>query len=67
MPLKGDDFQNMAGIRGGDGAMQNFLRVNGTITADSPDLNSTPGLVSVGTYWYPHCQGRHHLHLLPQC
>ena len=49
---QGDDFQNLAGIRGGDGAMQNFLRVDGTITADSPDLNSTPGLVSVGTYWY---------------
>ena len=49
---QGDDFQNLAGIRGGDGAMQNFLCVDGDITADSPDLNSTPGLVSVGTYWY---------------
>ncbi len=49
---EGDDFQNLAGIRGGDGAMQNFLRVDGNITADSSDLNSTPGLASAGTYWY---------------
>ncbi len=46
------DYNNAAGIRGGDGAMQNFLRVNGSITADSADLNSSPGLASNGTYWY---------------
>ena len=49
---QGEDYQNMAGIRGGDGALQNFLRVNGSITADSSDLNSTPGLASAGTYWF---------------
>ncbi len=49
---EGDDFQNLAGIRGGDGAMQNFLRVDGAITADSEDINSTPGLASNGTYFY---------------
>ena len=48
---EGDDYQNMAGIRGGDGAMQNFLRVGGSITADSSDLNSSPGFASNGTYW----------------
>ena len=49
---EGEDYQNMAGIRGGDGALQNFLRVGGNITADSSDLNSTPGLASAGTYWF---------------
>ena len=47
----GENYQNMAGIRGGDGAMQNFLRVDGNITADSSDLNSTPGFSGNGTYW----------------
>ncbi len=46
------DYNNAAGIRGGNGAMQNFLRVGGSITADSSDLNSAPGLGSNGTYWY---------------
>ena len=49
---QGDEYQNLAGIRGGDGAMQNFLRRNGSITADSAELNSTPGLAAAGTYWY---------------
>ncbi len=48
----GDDYQNMAGIRGGDGAMQNFLRTDGSIVADSADLNSAPGFASDGTYWF---------------
>ena len=49
---EGEDYQNLAGIRGGDGAMQNFLRVKGNITADTEGMNSTPGLASNGTYWY---------------
>jgi len=49
---EGDDYQNMAGIRGGDGAYQNFLRVDGEVTADSADLNSQPGLAANGTYWW---------------
>ena len=49
----GEDYQNLAGIRGGDGALQNFLRVDGAITADSSDLNSAPGIATDGgTYWY---------------
>ncbi len=49
---EGDDYQNMAGIRGGDGALQNFLRTGGSITADSAELNSSPGFASSGaTYW----------------
>ena len=44
------DYQNAAGIRGGDGAMQDFLRKNGTVTAET--MNSQPGLASNGTYWY---------------
>ena len=49
---QGEDFQNLAGIRGGDGAMQNFLRQNGTITHQDEDgVNSTPGFASNGTYY----------------
>ena len=40
---------DMAGIRGGDGAMQNFTRLNGTIDADNN--NSTPGFATEGTYF----------------
>ena len=44
------DYQNMVGIRGGDGAMQDFIRKDGAI---SEELNtSTPGLSANGTYWY---------------
>ncbi|MBE6932307.1 MAG: hypothetical protein E7464_02865, partial [Ruminococcaceae bacterium] len=49
---EGDDYQNLAGIRGGDGAMQNFLRVDGNVTADTQGVNSEPGLASNGTYWW---------------
>ncbi len=45
-----EDYQNAAGIRGGDGAMQDFLRKNGAVTAET--MNSQPGLASNGTYWY---------------
>ena len=49
---QGEEFQNLAGIRGGDGAMQNFLRQNGTITHQDEDgVNSTPGFASNGTYY----------------
>ena len=49
---QGDDFQNLAGIRGGDGAMQNFIREDGTITHQDEDgVNSAPGFASVGTYF----------------
>ena len=41
---QGDDFQNMAGIRGGDKALQNFIRQDGTITADDDEISSAPGL-----------------------
>ena len=42
----------MAGIRGGDGAFQNFLRVDGAITADSEGVKSAPGLDTNTTYWW---------------
>ena len=47
---QGDDYQNMVGIRGGDGAMQDFIRKDGAITEET--RTSTPGLASNGTYWY---------------
>ena len=49
---EGEDYQNLAGIRGGNNALQNFLCVDGSITADSEDLNSAPGLGSNGNYWF---------------
>ena len=49
---EGGDNKNMCGIRGGDGAMQNFIRQNGTITHEDEDgVNSTPGFASAGTYF----------------
>ena len=49
---QGGDNQNMLGIRGGDGAMQNFERHNGTITHEDEDgVNSTPGFANAGTYF----------------
>ena len=49
---QGDDFQNLAGIRGGDGAMQNFERHDGVITHQDEDgVNSAPGFASNGTYF----------------
>nr|AHF24217.1 S-layer y domain-containing protein [uncultured bacterium Contig160] len=47
---QGEDYQNMAGIRGGDKAFQDFIRQDGAITADS-DLASAPGLDTVKDYW----------------
>ena len=51
--MEGEDYQNLVGIRGGDGAMQNFERHNGTITHQDEDgVNSSPGFASSGsTYW----------------
>ncbi len=46
------DYNNCVGIRGGDGAFQNFLRVGGELAADTADLNSTPGFSAAGTYWF---------------
>ena len=47
---EGDDYQNMAGIRGGDGALQNFTRIGGVIDADNN--NSEPGLDTNKTYYF---------------
>ena len=48
---EGEDYNKLAGIRGGDGAYQNFLRTDAdTINADNN--NSEPGLATAGTYWW---------------
>ncbi len=47
---EGEDYQNMAGIRGGNNDLQNFLRVGGAITADTDGVKSSPGFSSNGTY-----------------
>ena len=44
------DDQNCAGIRGGDGAMQDFLRLGGAITAETKSVG--PGFSEQGTYWF---------------
>lgn len=50
---RGADYQNMVGIRGGNENMQDFIRVNGTITADQQGVRSAPGFNhGNGTYWY---------------
>ena len=49
---QGDDYQNLAGIRGGDDAMQDFLRVDGTLTADSEDLITSTGLKASSVHWF---------------
>ena len=49
--IENDDWQNMVGIRGGDGAMQDFIRKNGNVTEELK--SSAPGMsVEDGTYWY---------------
>ena len=48
---EGEDYQNMAGVRGGDKALQNFIRKDGTITADDEEISSAPGLDTVKDYW----------------
>ena len=49
---EGEDFQNLVGVRGGDGAMQNFIREDGVILHQDEDgVNSTPGFSSAGTYF----------------
>ena len=47
---EGEDYQNMAGIRGGNNDLQNFLRKDGAITADTDGIKSSPGFSSNGTY-----------------
>jgi len=50
---QGDDYQNMLGIRGGDGAMQNFERHDGTVThEDEEGVNSAPGFSEAGEFWF---------------
>ena len=46
---QGGDNQNMVGIRGGDGAMQDFIRSDGAITEETQ--SSAPGFASAGTYF----------------
>ena len=45
-----EDYANCAGIRGGDGAIQDFLRLGGSITAETKSVG--PGLSEQGTYWF---------------
>ncbi len=49
---EGNDYQRLAGIRGGDGTLQDFLRLDGVLTTDTEGLRSSPGIASSGTYWY---------------
>ena len=47
---QGEDNQNLVGIRGGDGAMQDFIRKGGSITEETK--SSSPGFNTSGkTYW----------------
>jgi len=46
----GGDNQNMVGIRGGDGAMQDFIRTDGAITEEQ--RSSSPGFDTTGKTYY---------------
>ena len=48
---QGDDYQNMAGIRCGNNDLQDFLRVDGAVTADTDGVKSAPGTNANGTYY----------------
>ncbi len=48
---QGDDYQNMAGIRCGNNDLQDFLRVDGAVTADTDGVKSAPGVNAAGTYY----------------
>ncbi|MBE7007529.1 MAG: hypothetical protein E7424_10410, partial [Ruminococcaceae bacterium] len=43
---------DLAGIRGGDGAMQDFVRENGNITADTDGVKSAPGFDADGKTYF---------------
>ncbi|MBE6933219.1 MAG: DUF1349 domain-containing protein, partial [Ruminococcaceae bacterium] len=47
----GDDYQNLVGIRGGDGNMQDFYRKDGNFV-QKEETPSSPGLVDAAPYWY---------------
>ena len=46
-----DDYNNAVGMRGGDGAIQDFLRTDGAVTADTNKKTSS-GLKSASTHWF---------------
>ena len=49
---EGEDYQNLLGVRCGDGALQNFERHDGTVThEDEEGVNSAPGLDTAKTYY----------------
>ena len=49
---QGEDYQNLAGIRVGDKAMQNFIREDGVVThEDEDDVVSAPGVDTNKTYY----------------
>ena len=44
------DYDNFVGIRGGENAMQDIRRDDGTVIEEA--VNSTPGLAENGDYWF---------------
>ena len=56
LAMEGEDYQNMAGIRGTNNVFQDFLRKDGTIaaaTVPTPGWQDTPtsGFTATGDYW----------------
>ncbi len=48
-----DDYNNLVGIRGGDGTMQDFLRKGGEITREQNSANiGGSGLKAASTHWF---------------
>ena len=47
-----DDYDNMVGMRGGDGAIQDFIRQNGTVKADTNGIKTSTGLKASEVHWF---------------
>ena len=48
-----DDYNNVVGIRGGDGTVQDFLRLGGTITREQNSATiSGTGMKAASTHWF---------------
>ena len=47
-----DDYNHAAGIRGGDGAIQDFLRKGDSLVADTNGVKTSTGLKSADIHWF---------------
>ncbi len=48
----GEGYDNLVGMRAGNNAIQDFLRVDGEVTADTDGVKTSSGLTSAGAHWF---------------